>query len=734
MREKPMSQSGEEVVTTTCASHCGGSCTLKLHLKDGVITRIETDDGEEPQLRACLKGRAYRQRVYAPDRLLYPLKRVGERGEGKFERISWDEALDTIAGEIMRVRDTYGPASILKINMAGESGNLRHTPTQMAKVLSLAGGFTETWGVTSYEGGIYAQHATYGTRYTSNTRDDLVNSRLIVMWGWNPVDTTTGVNTNWYLAQAKEAGARIVAVDPRYTSSAATFAHQWIPIRPGTDGAMLLAMAYVMIKENLQVQPFLDTYTLGFDKFKDYVTGVEDAVAKTPAWAETITGVSATTIENLARQYATTKPAALIAGIAPGRTAYGEQYHRIAITVAVMTGNIGIHGGDAAGRSWESGAPFGGYPYQIRRDHHVVNPVNELAPPPPQGSPVWYRASKVHACVVPDFIEKGKAGGYPADCKLIAVLNCNYVNSFPNVNRIVQALKSKKVEFIFILEQFMTSTAKLADIVLPTNTFMERNDLTAGVGLPFYGYVRKAIESRGESKPQFEIASLLASRLGVSGFSDKAEEDWLRDNSEGSEIPDYDQFMQQGVYRIKLPEPYVAFREQINNPTDNPFPTPSGKIEIYSQPWAELNHPEIPPIPEYIETWESRNDPLAAKYPLQLISTHSKRRANAQFDNIPWLRELEPQTVLINSADARARSISDGDKVRVSNDRGEMVIPAEVTGRIMPGVVDIPHGAWYDPDEEGVDQGGCPNVLTKDTYSPGGSLPYNTCLVEVKKA
>lgn len=734
MRDKTLSQSGEEVVTTTCASHCGGSCILKLHLRDGVITRIETDHGEEPQLRGCLRGRAYRQRVYAPDRLLYPMKRVGERGEGKFERISWDEALDTIASEIIRVRDTYGPASILKLNVAGETGNLRHTSVQIAHVLSLAGGFTETWGVTSFEGGIYAQQATYGTRYTSNTRDDLVNSRLIIMWGWNPANTITGVNTNWYLAQAKEAGARIVAVDPRYTGSAATFAHQWIPIRPGTDGAMLLAMAYVMIEENLQDQQFLDTYTLGFDKFRDYVTGIEDSVAKTPAWAETITGVPATTIENLARQYATTKPAALIAGIAPGRTAYGEQYHRIAITIAAMTGNIGIHGGDAAGRAWESGAPFGGYPYQLRRGYSVANPINELAPPAPEGSPMWYRTSKVHVCDVPDFIEKGRAGGYPADCKLIAVVNCSYANSFPNVNRIVRALKSKKVEFIFIQEQFMTSTVKLADVVLPTNTFMERNDITIGVGLPFYGYVRKAIESRGESKPHFEIAALLASRLGISGFSDKAEEDWLKERAEKSEIPDYDQFRQQGVYRINLSEPYVAFRKQIENPTNNPFPTRSGKIEIYSQPWAELNHPQIPPIPKYIETWESRNDPLAAKYPLQLITTHFKRRANAQFDNIPWLRELEPQAVLINSADAQARGISDGDTVRVFNDRGEMVIPAEVTERIMPGVVDVPHGAWYDPDEEGVDRGGCANVLTKDAYSPGGAFTYNTCLVEVQKA
>jgi len=171
--------------------------------------------------------------------------------------------------------------------------------------------------------------------------------------------------------------------------------------------------------------------------------------------------------------------------------------------------------------------PVRGYPYKIRRDHISGNLINKPA----------LQRPKLHFCDVADFIEKGTAGGYPADCKLIALVNCNYVNSFPHVNRIVRALKSKNVEFIFIQEQFMTATAKLADIVLPTNTFLERNDITVGVGLPFYGCVRKAIESRGESKSHFEIAALLASRLGISGFEDSEEEAWLRDRAENGRSP-----------------------------------------------------------------------------------------------------------------------------------------------------------------------------------------------------
>ena len=170
------------------------------------------------------------------------------------------------------------------------------------------------------------------------------------------------------------------------------------------------------------------------------------------------------------------------------------------------------------------------------------------------------------------------------------------------------------------------------------------------------------------------------------------------------------------------------------SPEQKPFPTPSGKIEIYSQTIAEMNHPLIPPIPKYIETWESLNDPLARKYPLQLITPHFRRRAHSQFDNLPWLREVQTQAVTINTLDAEPRGIQEGDTVRVFNDRGEVVIPALVTERIMPGVASLPEGAWYTPDEEGIDRGGCPNVLTRNVTSPAGAFPSHTALVQIEKA
>ncbi len=722
MARLSQSTTKEKVVITTCASHCGGSCLLKVHVKDGIITRIETDDAEEPQFRACLRGRAQRQRVYAPDRLMSPLRRVGARGEGKFERISWDEALDTIATEWIRIRDTYGAKSIVYDFVGGDICFV-HTGGWMMNLINRVGGCTRTWGNMSFQAAHTAIMVTYGTPFTNNMRDDLPNSRLIIMWGWDPASTMVGVNTAWYLAQAKEKGARIICIDPRYTNTAALFADQWIPIRPSTDTAMAIAMAYVMIVERLFNQNFIDTYTIGFDKFKDYVLGKEDGIAKSPAWAAEITGVPAATIETLGREYATTKPAALIPGVGVGRTAYGEQYHRATITLAAMTGNIGIHGGDAGARGWE--AQFGGYPYESEWfSSFIIRCLERDALPVPYEKASEYRKTAVHRGDLADFVLQGK-------CKMLLIQLMNYANQFPDVNKIAQALQ--KPEFIVVAEQFMTPTAKFADIVLPTNTFLERNDITMGVGLPFIGLMNKAIDSLGESKSPMQIAVELAGRMGITDLIDKGEEEVVKELVKQAGLTDYDRLKKEGVHRIKLTEPYVALQSQIADPQNNPFPTPSGKIEIYSQQLAELDIPDLPPIPKYIEAKESWRSPLAEKYPLALITPHFKNRALSQFDNIPWCRELGGQEAWINSKDATTRNIENGEIVRVFNGRGAMLIPAKVTERIMPGAISIPQGAWFDPDENGLDRGACANVLTSEEHSPVGVYHYNTSLVEVEK-
>jgi anaerobic dimethyl sulfoxide reductase subunit A len=661
--------------------------------------------------------------------LKYPLKRVGGRGDGKFERISWNEALDTIVDELNRIRNHYGPEAVLFLGGGGDLTKL-HSSRLIKELLFMTGGCTQEWGIASFEGALFASMATYGTIRSVNAFDDILNSRLIIMWGLNPTNTINGTNTSWYLVQAKESGAKIISVDPRYTDSTATLASQWIPIIPGTDTAMLIAMAYIIIEENLHDRVFIDTYTIGFEKFKDYVMGKEDGIAKTPIWAEDITGVPANVIKNLARDYASIKPAALIASIGPGRTAYGEQYHRTTNALSAMTANIGIHGG--WGGASES---FGGYDFKLGKlPKSNGNPIELGVMPRKDALPTLKgsdNAARIHFSEIPDVILNGRSSGYPVDLKTLLVMHCNPVNQNPNTNKMIQALK--QLEFIVVAEQVMTATAKFADILLPVSTIFERNDIVTRESPPSYGYVKKVIEPLYESRSPLEICHGLATRLGISIFGQKTEDEWLREMIKGTPISDYNAFKKKGYYRIRLAEPRVAFRKQIEDLENNPFPTPSGKIEIYSQRLAAMNNPDIPPIPKYIEHWDGRTDPLKMKYPLQIITSHFKRRAHTQFDKVPWLRELIPQAISINTTDAKSRSIRNGDKVRVFNDSGEVIVPAMVTERIMPGVVDLPQGAWYTSDSTGVDHGGCSNVLTRNVRSPGGAACYNTGLVQVEK-
>ncbi|PKN69301.1 MAG: dimethyl sulfoxide reductase subunit A [Deltaproteobacteria bacterium HGW-Deltaproteobacteria-12] len=713
------------IIPTGACHDCGGKCVFKVHVKDGVAIRMESDTGpDEPQLRACAKGRAYRKRVYDPNRLQYPLKRVGARGEGNFERISWDEALDTVAQQLTRVKKTYGNSSILFINYTGN-----HTVFQggghVSALLTMFGGHSRVWGMASNEGSIFASRSHYGTLSTGNTRDDLVNSRLIIMWGWNPVCTIQSTGTSYYVVQAKEAGARIICVDPRFTESAALFADQWISIRPGTDAAMMAAMAYVMINENLHDRTFLNKYSLGFDEFRKYIMGEEDGIAKTPAWAEAITAVPASAIAALAREYATSRPAALIAGWGPGRTAYGEQYHRLASTLATMTGNVGIHGGGAA--AFERG-PLGA---------QISPEIEKFIDDNPHQLDVARRLrTRIHHTQVWDAILQGKAGGYPADIKLFYACSHNPLNQCPNINKGVEALK--QLEFVIVHEQFMTPTAKFADILLPINTKWEVEDITRPwLAGPYFIYLNKVIDSLYESKSDLDICRELAPRLGIADFANKTDDEMLREavksSTDMSRDVDYDRFKQQGVFKYKVTGPQLCLKKQIEDPGNNPFPTPSGKIEISSERIARMNNPQLPAVPKYIETWESLNDPLAKKYPLQLITPHFMFRAHSCFDNIPWLKQIEAQAAWINTLDARVRGINDGDEVKVYNDRGVVIIGAKVTERIMPGTVAVPQGAWYRHDPTGADKGGNPNCLTRDIYSPGGSWPVNTALVQIER-
>lgn len=726
-----------KVVPSVCCNDCGGSCPLNIYVEDGRITKIEARDVGLPAIRPCLRGLLYHYRVYAPDRLKYPMKRSGERGEGKFVRVSWDEALDEVAERITRIKDTYGPASILNLSGSGPSGRF-HSGAALSRFLNMAGGQTKYWNLRSQQGGLFASLATYGTVNEGSDRADLLNSKMIILWGCNPAESIFGTETRWYLTQAKEKGIKIICVDPRFTDSAASWASLWIPIRPGTDAAMLVAMAYTILEQGLQSQHFLDTYTVGFDKFRDYVTGVEDGVAKTPEWAEGITGVPAETIKTLAWEYATTKPAAILPGFAPGRTARGEQFHRAATTLSTMTGNIGIHGGATAclGTATTFSEPE---PPEDHPDDFDLplppNPVEKDQPLHEYAVKGIYRhtVDKINFSNIWDAILRGKAGGYFSDIKMLYGVGGDALNQSCEINRAVEAIKT--LEFVVIHDHFMTPTARFADILLPATTWCERNDINFPWGFGHYAlYANKAIEPFYESKNDLDILTELAAKMGISGYNDKTEDEWLRLIAAKHGIPDYDAFKASGFYKLETLEPYVSFQNQIKDPDHYPFSTPSGKVEIFSQRIADFNRPDVlPPIPKYVEGWEGPTDPKREQYPLQLITTHTRKETHSQFHNIPWFRQLEPHEVWVNPIDAKLRGIKDHDQVKVFNDRGVISIQAKLTNRIMPGVVSIYQGAWYEPDPSGLDRGGCVNVLTRGEHSPGGAFCSNTALVQVEK-
>jgi anaerobic dimethyl sulfoxide reductase subunit A len=330
-------------------------------LKDSAITRIETDDRPndtvaDPQLRACIRGRSYRRRQYHQDRLRYPLKRTGERGSGKFERISWDEATDLVAANIDRIRQQYGNTSIF-IPYGTGGYNQMGGKWSADRLMCMYGGALGYYNSYSWACITRATKTVYGTDVTGNQRQDWLNSDYIIMWGWNPSEMRDGTNSEYFLKEARRKGAKVICIDPRMTMSAVAHADEWFAIRPGTDVALMSAMAWVMITEDLYDRDFVERCCIGFDRgqmpgafkdeesYKDYILGTRDKQPKTPEWAEKITTIPRDDIVRIAREYATAEAAVLYQGYGMQRRAYGEQVVRAGCVLAAMTGNVGKPGG-----------------------------------------------------------------------------------------------------------------------------------------------------------------------------------------------------------------------------------------------------------------------------------------------------------------------------------------------------------------------------------------------------
>ncbi len=737
----------EKIITTTGLNNCGGRCLIHAHVRDGEIVKLTTDTTAEADdnvpLCACAKGLNYHKTFLSKDRLLYPMKRVGERGEGKFERISWEEAVDTIAREWVRIRDTYGPASRYVNYATGMSGLL--DPNAMAKrLLALDGGYLERYNSYSSACMSQATNLMYGTRVTGNSLDSWLDSELIILWGHNPADTKFDSATMHYLKKAKAKGIPIVVVDPRKNDTVLQLNAEWIPIRPATDPAMMDAMAYVIYENGLHDQAFLDRCCIGFDKnhmpdgvdlsecYLSYLLGEKDGIAKTPEWAESITGVPAQTVRSLALRYAKAKPAALIQGLGAQRHAYGEQGVRGGILLACMTGNVGIWGGWASGNGHYKGHETPSFP-------RGKNPF------PMSISVYTWTDAVVRGREMTDL--DGVKGGQqlPCDIKMILNLagNC-LINQHGDINRTAEILKdTSKCEFIVCSDLFLTASAKFADILLPGVSPLERNDITVPWQYgDFLGFAHQVVEPSGESRLEYNWLAEVAEKLGLrEEFTEgRTADQWLEYlyndlRQRETELPPYEEFSQGGVYRYRNNPRFIAFEQECLDPKAHPFPTPSGKIELFSETVYRTEYRDFfPAIPRYVEPPEGAQDPLIEKYPLQMIGWHTNRRAHSIHDNNPGLETIQPQRLWMNPADAAVREIVDGDEVLVWNDRGRVRVRVKVTDRIMQGVTALAQGAWYCPDADGVDTNGSINVLTHlrpTPYARGNA--QHTNLIEVKK-
>jgi DmsA/YnfE family anaerobic dimethyl sulfoxide reductase A subunit len=760
---------GETVTWTSCVVNCGSRCPMRVVSKAGKVIRMEpefdvADSCTVPQARACQRGRSMRARLYSKERLLYPMKRVGKRGEGKFERISWDEALNTVAKKLKDTIATYGNEAVFFHYGSGNQAFVSNRNAAM-RFLNMVGGYLNYHGTYSNAQTSTAIPYTYGNYGSSGMVDgsgslpfQIANAKLYVTFGNNPFVTRgSGIAQSYEIACAVNGSkVRTIRIDPIYSDSMLGKEDEWVPVRIGTDAALVEGIAHVLISENMVDQDFLDTYCVGYDEktlpasapknsdYKSYILGKgADGVAKTPEWAAKICGVPAATIVRLAREIGGTRPVFISQGWSSQRQANGEQTCRAIAMLPILTGNIGLPGTNPG--TWEGDASLG--------EVNLPRPAN----PVKVAIPVFMWTDAISRGTEMTAKRDGIRGAdkLKVPIKFLWSHQSNtIINQHSDINKTHKVLQDEtKCEFILVVDNQMNPSARYADILLPASMMMETPDMAAdsyGSGrYTFLVAMQKAVEPMGEAKSDYEICREIAKRFGIEDkFTEgRTQEQWIewcyeQTRKKHPSLPPFAEFWQRGLVKVDLKQDGIALKGFRADPVKNKLKTPSGKIEIYSErlakiasEWELAKGDVISALPKYVATWESHKDPRTKKYPLQAYGYHGHGRTHSTYHNIPWLREVHPDLVMINPVDAKKRGIKTGDKVKVFNDRGALVLPVKVTPRIIPGVVAMPQGAWYKPRPDGVDEGGCINILTSQRPSPlAKGNPQHTNLVDVRKA
>ena len=753
----------EEGVTEVwghCAINCPGRCALKFHVKDGEVLWVDTyandtNDLDDPQPRACLRGRSYRRWMNNPDRINYPMKRVEgtKRGDGQYEQISWDEALQTIADKLKYTIDTYGNEAVY-INYA--TGVSATTASSVDRLMNLLGGSLGYYG--SYSAAQYSWIAPYmwGGSPASST-SAASDADLVLLFGTSPVETRqggAGSHHDWVRARENTKG-KVYIIDPRMSDSITGHSEQWLPINPGTDAALVSAIAHELIVNEQVDLDFLHTYCVGFDEetmpesaqgqnksYTDYIMGTGyDMVEKTPEWAAPITGISVDKIRELAGEIAEAESMYVTQGWGNQRRSNGEMSTLSICMLPILTGNVGLPGTSTGLREARKNMGLASMPAG-------ENPVK----------------TQISVFSMVDAIDHGTemtevADGVKNKEKLDTNIkfvwnyagNC-ITNQNSDINHVHDVMSDDtKCEFVVGCDTVMCDSMKYCDIILPDLFRFEQDSMvTTGEDDAYMICGQPCVEPQFERRTCYEWVSDLAEMMGVGDeFTEgKTEREWIDELYEQSRendpsLPELDEFRAQGVVIRKSEAPVIGVQAFREDPEANPLSTPSGKIEIYSEALDQYIQTHefadddfVAPVPVYAPEWygvETTTD----EYPLMLDGFHYRGRIHSSWGFDEQLKAANPQEVWINPVDAESRGIAQGDTVQVTNEFGTIQLLAKVTNRTTPGVVCVSQGAWHDADMNGdrIDKGGSINTLTTLRPSPlAKGNPQHTNICQVVKA
>jgi anaerobic selenocysteine-containing dehydrogenase len=677
-----MAEAASKVVKVACPHDCPDTCAMLVTVENGVAKRIEGDPSMPfTEGTLCTKVAHYLERTYAPDRLLFPQKRIGRKGEGRFARISWDEALDEVAARLKALA-AEDPESILPCSYAGTMG--------MVQYASMDRRFFHKLGASLLDRTLCSSAGKFGIKATLGGSvgmdpERFDEARLILLWGANPVVSNLHL---WSRVQAaKRRGAKVIAIDP-YRSLSAEKCTQHVALLPGTDGALALGMMHVLIAEGLIDADYVARYTLGYDELKERVLA-----SYSPEWAANTCGIPVQEVVQLARDYGTARPAAI-------RLNYGMQRHAgggvAARTIACLPALTGAWR-EAAGGIVLTTADF------YRFDHAALERPDLLGARRPR---------VINHAALGDALTSARP-----PVRATIVYNNNPVAVCPESRKVIAGF-SREDLFTVVIDHFQTDTADYADILLPATTQLEHQDVHKSYGHLYVLASNPAIAPVGESLPNSEIFRRLAARMGFDEpcFRD-SDEDVCRTAVNGMS---WERLKQAGWQKLEVPARFAPFAQ-------GGFPTPSGKCELHS---AWLEKQGVDPLPFY-------NPPAEAgagdeRFPLAFLSPPARHFLNSTFANVARFREFEREPHLeMHPADAAARGIADGDRVRVFNERGSYQLRARVNGKPRAGVVVAPSVWWkkFSPDGRNANE-----LTSQRTTDLGGGATFYDCRVQVARA